>query len=90
MNWEKLKFVALLVVLSICVLAAGWGMRFKGADAQGSGGFKVIPYDTEVYTGWVSDHPYSAVNADEHDVDKDPNKPKGEHPSSLTYEYSEE
>ncbi|HHE40469.1 MAG TPA: hypothetical protein ENL10_03095 [Candidatus Cloacimonetes bacterium] len=69
MNCDKLKFGALLVILSVCVMAAGWGMRLKGSTSHDLAGFTVIPYTVETNLGWASEHPYSSANEDEDDHD---------------------
>ena len=98
MNWDKFKFGALLIVLSICVLAAGWAMRLKGSDAQSSDTFKVIPYSIETHTPWASEHPYLTSYDEEEEYDDEYEEdgddefeededehPKNEHPSSASY-----
>lgn len=34
MNWYALRFFAMVIVLSICVLAAGWALNYNRSDFE--------------------------------------------------------
>lgn len=89
MNWNKIRFCALLFVLSICVIAAGWGMSLKGSRKQASDRFKVIPYSIQDRVGWMAEIPSSSYYYQEpnepEDDQKEHNHPEHNHPFSISY-----